>query len=345
MNTFVWVKLGLMVGLGGLLLAPPAGAGAATGGPRPVIEVPATSKDAGSCEEGTVTHFQFTVRNRGQADLDVAQVKPSCGCTITQWDPVIKPGAQGTIHAQMNTQYFRGAVTKHLTIISNDPDRPLVELAITAHVVPLVNISPDPDALLTVTDKAATQEFTLERSGGQPMKILQVIPYAPYLKAEAIPSPGVGRCKLTVTATTDAPMGRSKAAVVVWTDLPQDSALTLFITVDRGIVPIPPMVFYGFVPHDMKSPQHASVTIVRNAAPFHVKSVAVSDPHLAAKLETVRDGAEYRVTVTYAGGWDAGRRLQTLTVTTDDPKQPVIEVPVQAFVQATVAKAPPLVLH
>jgi hypothetical protein len=245
----------------------------------------------------------------------------------------------------MNTLYFRGSVTKHLTVFSNDPARPQVELTITAHLLPLVKISPDLDALLVVGDKPVTQEFTLERSGGQPMKIVQVIPYAPYVKAETTPLPGPGHYKLTVTAMPDAPLGRSKVAVVVWTDLQQGGALTFILTVDRGIVAIPPVVFYGIVPREMKTPRQATVTILRNSTPFHVKSVAVSDPHLAAKLETVRDGAEYRVTVSYAGGWDTGRRQQTLTVTTDDPKQPVIEIPVQAFVQAKIAKVPPVVIH
>jgi len=171
------------------------------------------------------------------------------------------------------------------------------------------------------------------------MKILQVIPYAPYLKAETTPLPGPGRYDLTVTAMPDAPLGRSKAAVVVWTDLQQGGALTFIFTVDRGIVAIPPMVFCGIVPHEMKTPRQAAVTILRTSTPFHVKSVAVSDPHLAAKLETVRDGAEYRVTVTYAGGWDTGRRQQTLSVTTDDPKQPVIEIPVQAIIRAKISAA------
>ena len=40
-----------------------------------------------------------------------------------------------------------------------------MELTITAHLVPLVKISPSPAALLAVGDKAVTREFTLERNG------------------------------------------------------------------------------------------------------------------------------------------------------------------------------------
>jgi hypothetical protein len=337
----------LALGLGAALLAPGRVAPAETGasGPRPVIALRETKQDAGNVEEGTVVPFQFQVKNDGQADLEVTQVKPSCGCTISSWDRVVKPGAWGTIQAQMNTLYFRGSVIKHLTVFSNDPSRPQIELTIGAHVLPLVKISPSPAALLAVGDRPASQEFTLERNGGRPMKIVQVIPNAPYLKADTAPLPGQGRYKLTVTATTDAPVGRSTVPVVVKTDLEKGGMVTLIVTVDRGIVTVPPMVFYGIVPHDLKAPQEASITILRNSTPFHVKSVAVNDPKLTSKLETVRDGAEYRVTVTYTGGWDTGLRQQTLTVTTDDPQQPVIQVPVQAVVQASLPDAQPAAGH
>src|SRR5437867_4766617 len=130
------MNIGFMVGLSAALLAPAvvAGAAAGTGGPRPVIEVPETSKDGGVVEEGTVVPFQFVVANRGQADLELTQVKPSCGCTVVKWDRLIKPGAHGTIAAQMHTDYFRNAVTKLMTVFSNDPARPQIELTITAHV-------------------------------------------------------------------------------------------------------------------------------------------------------------------------------------------------------------------
>src|SRR2546428_13263944 len=112
------MSLGFMVGLSAALLARAvvAGAAAGTGGPRPMIEVRETLKDGGVVEEGTVVPFRFEVANRGQADLEIAQVKPSCGCTVAKWVRVIKPGAHGTIEAQMNTLYFRNSVTKHMTI-------------------------------------------------------------------------------------------------------------------------------------------------------------------------------------------------------------------------------------
>lgn len=347
MNSAWFGRTCFIAGLCAALWATPSWAlpGASAGGPRPVIEMPATSQDGGTVEEGTVAQFRFAVANRGQVDLEITQVKPSCGCTVSKWDHTVKPGAQAVIEAHMNTEYFRGSVAKHLTVISNDPARPQVELTITARVMPLVNIQPGTAALLSVDDKPVTQEFTLERNGGRPMKIVQVIPNAPYLKAESTPLPGEGRYKLTVTATTDTPFGRSTVPLVVRTDLQKGGMLTFVLTVDRGIVTVPPMVFYGLLPHDLKAPAQATVTLGRLSPAFHVMGVAVDDPRLKTKVETVREGAEYRVIVTYAGGWETGMKRQTLTILTDDPKQPEINIPIQAVVQADVAGTPPVVVR
>src|SRR5262249_43501933 len=158
-------------------------------------------------------------------------------------------------------------VTKRLTVFSNDPDHPQMELLMTAHLIPLVKISPASTALLAVGDKPVTHAFTLERNEGRPMRIVQVIPNAPYLKAEIRPLPGQGRYQLTVTATPDAPLGRSTVPVAVWTDLEKANTLTLIVTVDRGIVCIPPLLFFGVVPQDVPMPRQAIVTLQRNSTP------------------------------------------------------------------------------
>jgi hypothetical protein len=150
---------------------------------------------------------------------------------------------------------------------------------------------------------------------------------------------------VAITASADAPYGRSTVPVVVRTDLEKGGMLMLVLTVDRGIVTEPPVVFLGLLTDTTHLPVNAQLTVTRQSRPFHVKSVAVDDPKLAAKLETVRDGAEYRVAVTYAGGWEAGVKRRTLTLATDDPQQPTITVPVQAIMQPKSEATPPAAAH
>jgi hypothetical protein len=334
---------GAVAGLGValMLLAPSApadsekkdAAAAPVSRQSPLLEMKQTTQDGGTVEEGDTLKFEFKVANRGTADLEIPQVKPSCGCTVPKWDKVIKPGQEGTIDAEVRTVGFRGAILKHLTVVTNDPQHPQLELSLTAKITPLVQITPGPVALLTLDDKPASQVFTLERTGGRPMKIVSVNPTVPYLKAELTTLPGDGRYQITATATMDSPMGRSPTPILVKTDLAKGGDITLTLIVDRGIVTTPPMVYWSIPPGELKAPVEGVVTLMRQQTPFHVKSVAVDDPKLAAKLDTVRDGLEYRVTVRYAGGWTEDRVQKTLTVTTDDPKQPELKIPVLGMTQ------------
>ena len=164
---------------------PEPAAAAPTNSRGPVIGVAETTQDGGTVEEGTVLHFQFKVANQGGADLEINEVRPSCGCTVPHWDKLILPGKNGVIEAEVHTEHFRGPIQKHLTVISNNAAQPQLDLILTANVTPLVQIDPGPTAALTVDDKPATQEFTLERTGGQPMKILQVTTTQPYVKTAA----------------------------------------------------------------------------------------------------------------------------------------------------------------
>jgi len=312
-----------------------------TSATRSLIEITETNKDAGAVEQGTPVRYRFELRNRGQADLEIRHVKPSCGCSVAKWDRVVKPGATSVIEAEMNTEHFRGQVSKHLTVITNDPEHPEVELTISARVDPVVWIKPGSAAEVSVEDRPVTRTFLLERNGGRPMKILQVTPGSPFVTAAATPLSGDGRFEVRVTSTPQAPFGRSTVPVTVRTDQENASRITLLMTVDKGIVAEPPIVFYGLVPNEIKNPVQAAITLSRRSSPFRVTSVSVDDSKLSARLETVREGSEYRIVVTYAGGWNTGLMKSMLKVATDDKAQPLLEVPVQAVVQTKVVTVPP----
>src|SRR5205823_14808854 len=113
-----------VLGVGCAALLTPAQAAepaAVPAGPHPVIEVRETTQDGGVVEQGAVVRYRFTVENRGDADLEVRQVRPSCGCTAPNWEKLIKPHETGIIQAEFNSSHFHGPITKHITVFSNDP--------------------------------------------------------------------------------------------------------------------------------------------------------------------------------------------------------------------------------
>jgi hypothetical protein len=328
----LWRVAGWGAGLGAALWlgAPSLGEPAAAAAPGPVIELRETTQDGGAVEQGAVIQFRFRIVNRGQADLELRRVETSCGCTVAKWDRVIQPGKDGVVEALLDTRIFHGPLSKSLTVHTNDPALPKVKLILNATVTPLVLVTPGETALISLEDQPVTLEFVLERPSGGAMKVLEVTASQSYLKTQLTPLGGGNRYQLTITATPETPMGRTVVPVVVKTDLPGPGTRTLTLILERGIVAMPPRIYWSWTGGEVKPPIRASVLISRQKRPFRITSTTVDDPKLEAEVRTLREGAEYRVVVTYTGGWAGGAVKKMLIVTTDDPKQPELKIPIHA---------------
>lgn len=62
-----------------------------------------------------------TVTNTGNKPLIISEVKAGCGCTTPKWstDPIL-PGKTSQINIGYNTK-LRGAFTRNIEVLSNDP--------------------------------------------------------------------------------------------------------------------------------------------------------------------------------------------------------------------------------
>ncbi|MEX0966822.1 MAG: DUF1573 domain-containing protein [Bacteroidia bacterium] len=91
-------------------------------GQKAVAEYTEDSHDFGTITEGTQAKHVFTVKNTGNADLMIVNVRPSCGCTTPSWtrEP-IAPGKTGTITAVFNSSGRPGNFHKSITVTTNEP--------------------------------------------------------------------------------------------------------------------------------------------------------------------------------------------------------------------------------
>ena len=99
-------------------------------------------KDVGQVAKGEPIKHVFVLRNTGNADLHITDVKPSCGCTVPEFDKVIKPGAEGKITLTVDTKNFSGPISKTALVITDDPTVPQKTLFLTAVVKPFVDALP-----------------------------------------------------------------------------------------------------------------------------------------------------------------------------------------------------------
>ncbi len=99
-------------------------------------------KDFGTVPKGQKLDWSFVVHNTGTTDLEILAAKPACGCTVADFDKIIKPGQTGKVTAHVDTTNFAGPIAKAVTLETNDTGTPNAQLTITAIVKPYVDAFP-----------------------------------------------------------------------------------------------------------------------------------------------------------------------------------------------------------
>jgi hypothetical protein len=101
----------------------------------PVFNFAETRHHFGEIAEGEKVSYVFRFTNGGKADLVIANVSASCGCTAPEWprEP-IPPGGEGHIKVTFDSQGKPGMQSKTVTVIANTTPATRV-LTISAEVL------------------------------------------------------------------------------------------------------------------------------------------------------------------------------------------------------------------
>lgn len=92
------------------------------------------SFDFGEVKEGDVKDHTFEIVNTGSNPLIISQVKPSCGCTLSEFtqDP-IPPKATGTVTLKFRSEGLTGLQQKFAEVYTNTQKTPVI-ISFTANV-------------------------------------------------------------------------------------------------------------------------------------------------------------------------------------------------------------------
>ncbi|PLW94996.1 MAG: hypothetical protein C0592_01160 [Marinilabiliales bacterium] len=99
------------------------------------IEFETETFDFGTVKSGDKVEYSFVYTNTGKSTLKILKTKASCGCTATEPTALeLKKKKSGEIKIVFNTSGRKGKQHKTVTVITNDPDKPVVVLHIQGEV-------------------------------------------------------------------------------------------------------------------------------------------------------------------------------------------------------------------
>lgn len=329
----------------GLALAVPVWAQVPAGSEaKPVAAFPEKLKDFGVVTKGEKISAVFEVRNTGNAPLEITQVRPTCGCTVANYDRTVPPGGTGKIVAEVDTTDFTGPISKAVLVYTNDPANPATTIVIKADVQAFIDVVPRSFVRFNVLQgETAEEKVVLVPSQPVDFKVLSVdtgsLPISASFRklagAELIQGRNQPQWEITFSVPANAQEGAINQKVTVKTTAEKSPTVTINIAgVVRPIVQVlPATVDLGTVPKD--APVGRTVLLINNRQnhELEIASAKVASDLFTTEVTPIQPGQRYQLAVTLKAGAPSGNHKTTLVVETNDPTRSRIEVPVQVTVQ------------
>jgi len=309
----------------------------------PKIEISPETKDAGTVAKGQLVEATFVVKNSGGSDLIISDARPSCGCTVASFDKIIKPGQEGKIHSSVDTKSFSGPISKSVLVVSNDPDRPQMNLFIKAMVKPFVDVLPQAFVRFSVIkgDNSTQDVILLSEEKGFRPTVAETS--QPYVKAEILPAgdkdkiPGRtgDQYKLHINVTADAPEGLLNAPIRIATGVTQQPTVEIPVSgIVRPRVSVTPVTvnFGNFTAGKDPITRNIIVTNNKPGQPVKVMRAEVSVPGFVTDIVPTQEGVSYTVVVKASDKVKKGALDGMVKLFTSDKERAVIEIPLRGEV-------------
>lgn len=322
--------------------------------PRLTVVTPV--KDFGTVAKGEKLTWSFEVKNTGNADLEIIAVRPACGCTVANFDKIIKPGQSGKVTANVDTTNFTGPISKSATVETNDPSTPTAQVSINATVKPYVEAHPAGFVRYNMLQgDAETQSILLYSEEEEPFEIVKVESPQPWIKVEQTKLDASqmlstvgrkGQAQYRVNITAGGPEGKigplAEKVRIITNSKHQPEYLVSVTGVIRPTYRVEPSgVNFGEIAATDSGATRLLVVRSNNLkAPesFVVTKAESSLPNVKAEVKPTANKGEYEVTLQVAKDAKAGDLDGNVKIYTSDKVNPVVTVPVKGTVKTPAAK-------
>lgn len=310
----------------------------------PVFAAPRLVCDAPEFNFGAVRNTQlvthvFTIRNAGDATLELQPPHASCGCTaVTAGTLVLKPGESTTIQATIDLKGRSGPQHKTISIDSNDPQTPKLTLGLQLDIWQEFRILPPHLTLGRIRGDASVQTFaTFENNSARAFAITNITCSSSNLEATVQADQPGRRFRIVVATRPPLSDGPLIAELRLQTDDPDHPEFSFnYAAHVRGLlVVVPPRI--QVAASETGGVTKAVVISPGAEAAFKVVKVESPDPSLRVEWKPYAVPGSYRILL-HDVKPRPELRGRTLKITTDLMSIQTIHVPIDVEEPAAPAK-------
>ena len=288
----------------------------------PKISVPQLKYEAKTVLQGTPLGFNIDIANKGDEVLHLTPVL-GCNCgTILSYDASIKPHNNTVLRFRINTGDMQGTTSRTLLLHSNDPVQPTVLLVFKLNVKAPISIEPSSVTMNLTPATAAVKTFHVINTTQSAMVLGEPQGIPQYCTASIQGNSVV--CRVSASA----PLGQSRFTISIPIHKPHSGSISADVTLNVGIISEPASIYLGSYNPAVKKPMVSS-TIFTSPRPFKITRVQYPK-ELKAVVKQINNKC-WSVEVRLAGAIPKGVYRGIVTLSTDQPVQKKIELPVAAI--------------
>ncbi len=306
------------------------------------MEVNTRNIDLGSVMQGDTTDFQFTVKNSGDAPLQV-YIRPDCGCIVADKDVKVKPGETVVVNGSIETMEYTGNIAKAITLITNDSVHPFSDVFLKLDVQQRYRFIYPSNRMLFVDGPTVTGDVYVLFGSGIATTVSNVVVNGANGKATAerwrgnVLDPETGTeiknafgYKIHAEILPPPVPGRVSVNLLLRTNDEHYKQLTATLSLQKGIIALPDTANFGDVSNIRRE---LIVLISQPGRAFRINGVASDSKFVTAKIEPIKNRDEFRLILNYTGKAPIGPLKAKVSLMTSDAKQPVLVIPVRGIVQ------------
>lgn len=299
-----------------------------------------TSHNFGTVARGAKVEHTFTLENQYEEDMQISEVRSTCGCTATKISKrTLKKWEKAEIIAEVDTRGFFGRKDSTLTVVFGGQFPAEVQLHVHAYIRSDIVVQPGSVQFGSVAEgTAAVRKVTISYAGRPNWEIKKVETGNPHLEANAVKAArlpvGQVTYNLVVNLKAGAPAGYIRDFLILVTNdrRPQHSRVPLAVegVVAPAITVRPSPLLLGVVSTRQTVTRQL---VVQGKKAFRVVKVECSDKRLKCVLpKTEKQETLHLLPVTFTAGNTTGKVSAKILIQTTLSSGKGLEVPVNVRV-------------
>jgi hypothetical protein len=294
----------------------------------------------GTVRQGeTITHT-FVIKNNGPAPLRIERLELSQLGMVARATPLIPPGQEGKVTVKWDTHRVKGDLTGEMAVYFDHSAQPPILFLLRGVVNPSLEVLPSRAVFLSLfKGETAEHTVTIVNNEAQPIAITRLEARDQHFRADVHTVDPGKVYQIRVKVPPDAPSGRYREALEVYTDDPGRAPIKISVNVlvKENLYTFPDNVDFGTISlgelartRSIPNPVTQTVLVKKREGEFEINSVTSTLPFLRIHRQPASQSNTFRIDVSLDHNeLRPGKVNGSLRIRTTDTEFPELEIPVQ----------------